>query len=537
MEVKTQKLLALSITLIILGIIMPVALKQFAANPITTKEFYWKTTETEYNSTWDPFSIVKNDTFGYDQDTANGTNAFTETEIIIEDDTETDSKTFFSTTFFASFNVTDNCVLSNITVELNNLGFGPGTAKVYLLPSIWNATTEKNEPHFLTSVDENLLGTIENIAASSQQWYTLQVNQYLDNSITKNNTWFIGLYGPSSETALHKWYYVDDAPGGDNDNESYTYEWHPTLHYWVYHTIDMKMKIKVYDPHLFFTNITVNDTIEYDRLALGNLSIWVNSSGLFNISAYYCEAYYDDGAGLMLPNISTLTEITTYEETATSGIEKKKILYEWSITKTFIDNPTINNNTLFLGFKIYGANQIGIANDTITGDKNMVVDFYNNSLTVIENSDFPIDVNLLYVNVSDPYAQSFEFIPYIQLNNESYRENYFRVLEFNTTTDEEYLQLTILSYSENISLAFLEGSYYSGNLSIGPYYSAVNITLERGYDEPEEESIKFAVYERIYYYEEVEAETVNTVYMLIPIFIVLAVAIAFAPDLKTISEK
>jgi len=164
--------------------------------------------------------------------------------LIVENDTRNGSYQIFNQYYFTSFKIINNCNLSNVSFELYNTDPDfVGSVKIYILSSEWNETLNRSIPYFNNNVYENYLGEITNIPISTLNWFNLtNINYYLNNSKTQNNTWFIGLFEPGTENANVQWCYVNDDNTGDNDNESYSYQ-HISGTNWQYFNVDLKMKI------------------------------------------------------------------------------------------------------------------------------------------------------------------------------------------------------------------------------------------------------------------------------------------------------
>ncbi|MGB5911433.1 MAG: hypothetical protein WBH31_09590, partial [Promethearchaeia archaeon] len=85
----------------------------------------------------------------------------------------------------------------------------------------------KNVPYGTLSTDFlTTLGTFNVPASTTGSFSVKNIHQFLNNSITYNNTWFIGLFDGGAPGADTIWYYVDDdIMFGDGIDETYSYSY------------------------------------------------------------------------------------------------------------------------------------------------------------------------------------------------------------------------------------------------------------------------------------------------------------------------
>lgn len=123
-----------------------------------------------------------------------------------------------------SFKVVGDGYLENVSIFGRNFdGSFDAVVNVYLYNSTWNSFTKKNEPEKLS---EMLLDTITMPIGGANKWHNIShQHEFLNNSKTANNTWFIGLAEFASGDG--RWFYLDDLDygfGTDNNNETISYE-------------------------------------------------------------------------------------------------------------------------------------------------------------------------------------------------------------------------------------------------------------------------------------------------------------------------
>ena len=150
--------------------------------------------------------------------------------LIIEDHLPTAGYFDFTSSSFGltSFSVNNDCYLENISVFCRNLDtIFHVDVRVFISNSTWNNTAQRSQPDFGISPTLLILDIFSIPVGFIIGWYNI-INQhyFLDNSLTENNTWFIGLWdiGPGNA----QWGYVDDDSlyGGNSDDldETWSYE-------------------------------------------------------------------------------------------------------------------------------------------------------------------------------------------------------------------------------------------------------------------------------------------------------------------------
>ncbi len=147
------------------------------------------------------------------------------TSLNVEDDSANSGvQDFTNQPAATSFEVEGDGYLENVFIYGRNFdGFFDAVVNVYLYNSTWNGITKKNEPEILSQL---LLDTITMPIGGANKWHNIsQQHEFLNNSKTANNTWFIGLAEFASGDG--RWFYLDDLDYGfstDNNNETISYE-------------------------------------------------------------------------------------------------------------------------------------------------------------------------------------------------------------------------------------------------------------------------------------------------------------------------
>jgi len=131
--------------------------------------------------------------------------------LIIEDDAFEDSSDVAST-YVSSFTVPSTSYLINASFDLVTTS-GIPSANIYLFNSSWTGT--RSEP---VTTSSQVIGSF---SSPPNGWNDIVLTKtLLNNSITANNTWFIGLRETTGLATL-KWRYVFDSTNGDNSEAYY----------------------------------------------------------------------------------------------------------------------------------------------------------------------------------------------------------------------------------------------------------------------------------------------------------------------------
>jgi hypothetical protein len=221
--------------------------------------------------------------------------------LIVEDGPDNNRQQFDDVVPAASsFEVSDNCFLENVSVELYNPNSPDNvTVRFVLYNSTWNSTGKVSIPYGLKNDYISELGTIN--YSANIEWVTLTKLQiYLDNSKTENNTWFIGLFTPWYHEGYWEWNWVSQGNGVD-DTRSYTYQTFPTTK-WILaealgQKVDYHLKVDLKPPkntpnpesiNLMINNSVVNgNQIQYGAGYWSSTDEYSSTSGHlgFRISA------------------------------------------------------------------------------------------------------------------------------------------------------------------------------------------------------------------------------------------------------------
>ncbi|MFX0207272.1 MAG: hypothetical protein ACFFDT_14890 [Candidatus Hodarchaeota archaeon] len=162
---------------------------------------------------------------------------------------------FFDFTSFGdaatSFSVKNNCYLENVSVYCRNLDTGDSVdVRVFLCNSTWNNTEQRSQPDEMLPI----LDTFNIPQGLITGWYSIYNSHYfLNNTLTQNNTWFIGLWDIGIGNAL--WAYVDDDSlyEGNSDDLDETWSYKKVDSRWELidnpssfcPTVDLKLKVGV----------------------------------------------------------------------------------------------------------------------------------------------------------------------------------------------------------------------------------------------------------------------------------------------------
>jgi len=293
---------------------------------------------------------------------------------------------------------------------------------------------------------------------------------------------------------------------------------------------------------MILTNLTINESImdDYDSVVLNmaNISIKNFEETEVTVEIYFCEALWNETAGKMYPNMSSLEK--DRQITVEGGFDGVTHFVEESSPVNLADY-TINNNTLFVGLNCTGNLQINCTNDATVGDLNEVFT-YNNSIIQEESGINAIfNYTVLYCRILWDYSISTTLTPYPHLSNETYREILFKITEFETEVLLNYTNFSLGSYTSNNINFTLKSSnpsvYESETYNIpfeNDFYSALNVTIYRQYLTPQLEEMNITIYQKIYYQEFREKTELKTIFSLIPVFIILSLVGLFVWKRKII---
>ena len=129
-----------------------------------------------------------------------------------------------------SFQINGDKYLENVSVRLYT--DKPGTdneIKFVLYNSSWDSSNSVSIPGGNYFTDYINLGNINFTANGLVR--IIKLNEFLNNSKTDNNTWFIGIWDVDEGRANAQWYYTVDG-GGDSIDETQSYKWHILYEYW-----------------------------------------------------------------------------------------------------------------------------------------------------------------------------------------------------------------------------------------------------------------------------------------------------------------
>ncbi|MBN2156653.1 MAG: hypothetical protein JW776_11485 [Candidatus Lokiarchaeota archaeon] len=272
---------------------------------------------------------------------------------IIEDDERTDANLIDENKpRVTSFTVPTSCYLTNASFDVRYQG-SPDDLQVRIYNSSWSSIETTNKPAGL--YDFTYLG---NITVDSAGWKHLtDLEFYLNNSNTDNNTWYIGLFDFNTGSFDGYWYYNEDESSGDGEDETLSYEW--TVLGWKLvtdneKTIDFRsivgLSLKNPTPAPTLINLQINGTSVSNNTLIpdNNSGIWENYNSYhghdnelnFSITADWFS--YSLSVNQTLVNYtSSFNAITTY--TAESGVN-----VFWNATSEInkfdhrLENNTVN---------------------------------------------------------------------------------------------------------------------------------------------------------------------------------------------------
>ncbi len=268
---------------------------------------------------------------------------------IVEDTSSSDQE--ITELHVTSFSTDMNCYLTNVSIWLTKtLGkTGNGTLAVFLYKSTWDDSNSRSKPLYSS---QSSLGSL--VVEYDDIWFNATFgatsSTYLDNSLTDNNTWFIGFEESSGGSAFNvNWKFASD--GVDN---SEAYYW-VTAEDWTHYTIDFTAKIGL---SLNKTNVSPSEI----NLQINNQNVHNNTgkpshnSGFWDYTGYgsnggnsidfvFSADWYDFSLDV---NQTTLNYTKTFSaNTTTYSVESGEKAY-WETQSNFtlfdhrLDNNTVN---------------------------------------------------------------------------------------------------------------------------------------------------------------------------------------------------
>ncbi|MHA1341030.1 MAG: hypothetical protein ACTSO2_13740 [Promethearchaeota archaeon] len=286
---------------------------------------------------------------------------------------------------------------------------------------------------------------------------------------------------------------------------------------------------------MVMTNITINSSkldSGYDFVQLSEPTIAVknNEDSEVQLSIYVIEALWNETAGKMYPNMSSMDQRRTINVAANyDGF------IQISDDDLGLDGYTINNDTLFIGINSTNNNDI-----QVNGTANNAVGNYNNFFVKQQVHDYVeeglmgnviFNYTLVYMKILYDYNISTSLTPYPKLDNETHREIQFKITEFQTEVLLNYTNFSLGSYlSNNISFTLKSSNpsvYESETYDIpfeSEFYTKLNVTIYRQYLTPQIEPMNISIYQIIFYEEYTERTDLETIFSLIPVMIILSLA-------------
>ncbi len=205
--------------------------------------------------------------------------------LIIEDGTNNGLELLSGMPEATSFWIKGNGYLENISVYLRNPTANTATIRFDLFSSKWNSTESRSQPVGGPLGFQLGLFTIE---ASSEGWMGItRIHEFLNNSNTENNTWFIGVF--KSGTAAPVWMFTRDDVNGDNSESNF---YNNTANKWqlrqdgFYRTRDYHLKVDL----SFIDNIPskiglkINDIPVTGHTKIYGAGFWVSADQYSNLS-------------------------------------------------------------------------------------------------------------------------------------------------------------------------------------------------------------------------------------------------------------
>ncbi|MFX1419956.1 MAG: hypothetical protein ACFE9N_13640 [Promethearchaeota archaeon] len=157
-----------------------------------------------------------------------------------------------------SFVANKDCLLNNVSVYLDN-DDSPNNSTIDMV--LYNATWDPINSTFIpggSDINDYTFLARFNFSGNDE-WYTVRnIQFYLNNSLTENNTWFIGLWDRNEANANGRWWYNRDGTGGDNVDESISLKWHSFYMRWEMvedfsETVDFGLKLGL-SPYISYNN-------------------------------------------------------------------------------------------------------------------------------------------------------------------------------------------------------------------------------------------------------------------------------------------
>ncbi|MFX1251285.1 MAG: hypothetical protein ACFFCZ_06730 [Promethearchaeota archaeon] len=195
-----------------------------------------------------------------------------------------------------SFQVTGNMYLENVSARLwtNNPGID-NEVKFVLYNSTWDSSNSTSIPggHYLNDYID-----LGNINYTANGWVTITgLHEYLDNSKTDNNTWFIGIWDIDEGTADANWYYTITGVG-DTIDETRSYKYHTFYGYWE--------PVRYPDPP--WEDYEVDFWLKLDLRPLNNIpnpeniNLKINNSAVMGYPNEYGSGYWSSTAEYSSPS-------------------------------------------------------------------------------------------------------------------------------------------------------------------------------------------------------------------------------------------
>lgn len=276
------------------------------------------------NTFYEPCPVVQNFSSSFVNMTIEDIYAPNKTLIIEDGPADDISDDLATKAYLTSFTTNGSCLLTNGSFELSISG--SPIVHVYLFNSTWNSTMSRSEPDtgsetILTSGTPTITG-----------WHEFDLlDTFLNNSKTKNNTWFVGLYR-SSPTGTARWRFKYT---GTDNSEAYTYDGLYLIHLNEYYLCKIGVAPYITPPNQ--TLIVEDDTADdVKQLAVSDphaTSFQVDGVGyLENISLHVIGEGGGDG------NIQIYLLNSTWQASYKRSIPNETINVDNQIGDLFVPN-------------------------------------------------------------------------------------------------------------------------------------------------------------------------------------------------------
>ncbi len=255
-----------------------------------------------------------------------------------------------------SFTIPTDCYLTNLTFNVRRTLAQDGNMTVRLYNSSWSGTI--NEPN--SNVNQYI--QIGNLTTGNGWKSITNINLFLNNSNTDNNTWYVGFVDHNTAEYNGNWWYTNDDSSGDNNDETLSYEYlgastwglvEDTFSPGVLIDFHLQVGLSLNDstPNPKLLDLHINGTSVDDNLITpsANNGTWININPLHGADNFLDFTVIANWYTYSLNIDQTIVNYTNSFDAVTTYTAESGVNVFWNATTEInqFDHRLINNTVIF----------------------------------------------------------------------------------------------------------------------------------------------------------------------------------------------